>query len=172
MSECDLDEVLVLISLFFSGSLEKYDEEFFLEVERNKKGIPGCIKWAKKPDLNGYSNGAQAYTVIVNIFNKSSGRNRIAQCIKDIAQGKISCQRRLKEFTSQELDKAISSVYLPVPDPDLVLYTGTLCCTHGLLPWHIRLSEFIQLSPDNSLSVYDYINAINKYKKCDQRFGT
>lgn len=121
--------------------------------------------------MNGYNNGSQSYTVVVNIFNKSHGQETIAQCIKDIATGNIVCERGEDEFSAPEVNKAFSTKYLPIPDPDLVLYSGPLCCTYGLLPWHIRLSEFIQLSPDSSLSVDNYINALCKYNKCEQRFG-
>lgn len=154
-----------------TGSLEKQEEKLFLEVEKNKKGVPGCIKWSHKPDLNGYNNGSQAYTVIVNIFNKAHGRDKLAQCIEDIAFGRLDCEQSSKEFTAKELNDAISCKYAPIPDPDLALYSGSLCCTHGLLPWHIRLTEFIQLSPDKTIGVNNYIDALYKYHKCDQRFG-
>ncbi|XP_049872802.1 dehydrodolichyl diphosphate synthase complex subunit NUS1 [Pectinophora gossypiella] len=154
-----------------TGDLKANEEKLFLEVERNKKGIPGCIKWSNKPNLNGYTNGIPAHTIMVNILSPEDGRTRIAQCIQEIARGKIPCQRNSNEFTAQELDEALTLMYPPIPDPDLVLYTGPLCCTHGLLPWQIRLTEFIQLSVDHSINIENYIGALTIYSKCDQRFG-
>lgn len=133
--------------------------------------MPGCIKWFKKPDLNGYTNGLQAHTIVINIFTHKDGQPTIAQCIQRIAEGKVICSRESEEYTAQELDKALKLMYPSIPDPDLVLYTGPLCCTHGLLPWQIRLTEFIQMSLDHSVSVDTYVGALYRYNKCDQRFG-
>ncbi|KAI5636281.1 dehydrodolichyl diphosphate synthase complex subunit nus1 [Phthorimaea operculella] len=151
-----------------TGELKQNEEKLFHEVERNKKGIPGCIKWSKKPDLNGYSNGLQAHRIVVNILTQDDGRPKIADCIKQIASGTIPCKRTSEEFTAQELDNALAHVYSAIPDPDVVLYIGPLCCTYGLLPWHIRLSEFIQLK---SVSLENYISALVAYSQCNQRFG-
>lgn len=153
-----------------TGHLKTLEDKLFLEIEKNKKGIPGCIKWANKPDLNGYTNGIQANTVFINIFTYSDGKPRIAECIKLIAKGDLKCTRSCNEYTAQEFGEAVQ--FKPViPDPDLVLYTGALCCTFGLLPWQIRLCEFIQLSVHHNININCYLGALHKYNKCDQRFG-
>lgn len=154
-----------------TGELKENEEKLFLEVEKNKKGVPGCIKWYKKPDLNGYTNGMQAHTVYINIFSSKDGKPTVTQCIREIAADRVKCSRESNEYTAQELDNALKLMYPSIPDPELVLYTGPLCCTHGLLPWQIRLSEFIQLSIDHSVSIENYIGALYRYNKCDQRFG-
>ncbi|XP_026743846.1 dehydrodolichyl diphosphate synthase complex subunit nus1 [Trichoplusia ni] len=154
-----------------TGRLKENEEKLFLEVERNKKGVPGCIKWYNKPDLNGYTNGMQAHTVYINIFTSEDGRPTIAQCIRRIAEDKVVCSRESSEYTAQELDSALMLMYPSIPDPDLVLYTGPRCCTHGLLPWQIRLTEFIQLSVNHSVNINNYVGALYRYNKCDQRFG-
>lgn len=140
-------------------------------MERNKKGVPGCIKWCRKPDLNGYTNGMQAHTIYINIFSSKDGKPTVARCIRQIAEGSIICSRETEEYTAQELDKALMSMYPSIPDPELVLYSGPLCCTQGLLPWQIRLTEFVQLSTDHSVNIDRYIGALYRYNKCDQRFG-
>lgn len=155
----------------FPGELKEHEEKLFLEVEKRKKGIPGCIKWSKLPNLNGYTNGIQAHTVTVNIITRLDGRPKIAQCIREIAESKVTCSRATNEYTAQELDVILASWYPSFPDPDLILYTGTLCCTHGFLPWQIRLTEFVQLSLDHCINVDSYVGALYKYNKCDQRFG-
>lgn len=152
------------------GELKVNEEKLFLEVEKCKKGIPGCIKWSKKPDLNGYTNGIRAHIVVVNIFSSTDGRTRISQCIREIAE-KNSLTSAYSEFTAEDLEKALSLLYPPIPDPGVVLYTGNVCCTHGFLPWQVRLTEFIQLSLDHRVSVNNFICAMYKYNKCDQRYG-
>ncbi|XP_041980227.1 dehydrodolichyl diphosphate synthase complex subunit Nus1 [Aricia agestis] len=179
-SMCDLARIVIwslvlgvpYISFYdVTGELQSNDEALFFEIQKSKKGIPGCIKFSNKPNLNGYTNGSQANTIVINIFNTSDGREKIAKCIQGIAKNSLVDKVPLNEFTVQEFNKALSNVYPCIPDPEVVLYTGRLCCTHGLLPWQIRLSEFIPLSLFHSIHVDDYINAIYKYNKCDQRFG-
>ncbi|XP_075975559.1 transport and golgi organization 14 [Anticarsia gemmatalis] len=154
-----------------TGDLKYHEEQLFHEVEKKKRGVPGCIKWFKKPDLNGYTNGLQAHTIVINIFTRKDGHQTIAQCIRQIAEDKVICNRKSIEFTAQELDNTLKLMYPSIPDPDLVLYTGPVCCTHGLLPWQIRLTEFIQMSLDHSVNVDNFVGALYKYNKCDQRFG-
>lgn len=154
-----------------SGQLSKSEEKFFQEVEKKKKGVPGCIKWSNKPDLNGYSNGYHSYTVYINIYTKNDGRPKIARCIQRIAKNEIICDKS-KELTAQELDIALSKEYTTIPDPCLALYAGPSCSTKGMLPWQIRLTEFIQLSVNNVVTLDNYLGALYKYNKCDQRFGT
>lgn len=156
---------------FVAGALKENEEKFFYEVERNKKGIPGCIKWSNKPDVNGYTNGSQANTVVINIFSCDDGKPKIAQCIQEIAKGTISCSKSSDEYTAQELDEVLNTVYPSIPNPEVAFYTGSLCCTHGLMPWHIRLTEFVQLSLDHSVHIKGFLGALYKYNKCDQRFG-
>lgn len=155
----------------FPGELIEHEQKLFLEVEKRKKGIPGCIKWSKMPNLNGYTNGTQAHTVTVNIFSSFDGRPKIAQAIREIAENKVICTKATDEYTTQEFDAALASFYPSFPDPDLILYTGSLCSTHGFLPWQIRLAEFIQLSLDHCIDIDSYVGALYKYNKCDQRYG-
>ncbi|CAG4929396.1 unnamed protein product [Colias eurytheme] len=153
-----------------TGDLQNKEEVFFYEVERRKKGIPGCIKWSNKPNLNGYTNGVRANTISVNIISYKDGRPKLAQCIQKLSQNKELCESS-KEFTSEELDRILKIMYPSIPDPDLVLYSGPVCCTQGLLPWHIRLTEFIQISINHKINVHNYLGALYKYNKCDLRFG-
>lgn len=122
--------------------------------------------------MNGYTNGIPAHKIVVNIFSCQNGRSTITQCIKEMCEEKIPYNRKSDQITAQEFDDVISAVYPSIPDPDLALFSGPVCCTHGLLPWQIRLTEFISLSVDYNLSVESFVGAMYKYSKCDQRFGT
>ncbi|CAG9787873.1 unnamed protein product [Diatraea saccharalis] len=154
-----------------TGELKENETKLFLEVEKCKKGVPGCIKWSNRPNLNGYTNGIQAHTITINVFTASDGRPKIAECIRKIANNELNCKRKTNEFTAQEFDEVLRQFYPSIPDPDLVMYTGSSCRTYGLLPWQIRLSEFVQLSLDQCINIQCYIGALYKYNKCDQRFG-
>ncbi|CAK1555412.1 unnamed protein product [Leptosia nina] len=124
-----------------TGELQKKEDKLFFEVEKQKKGIPGCIKWSKMPNLNGYTNGIHANTIFVNILSYNDGRPKLTKCIQEISRNTMLCEKSLDEYTSQELDWTFKSKYPLIPDPNLVLYTGPLCCTYGLLPWHIRFGK-------------------------------
>lgn len=110
--------------------------------------------------------------MVINIFSSRDGRPRISKCIREIAEkSNLKSDYSSSEFTAQELDKVLSLLYPSIPDPDLILYTGQFCCTHGFLPWQIRLTEFIKLSLDHRVNVDKFIGALYKYNKCDQRYG-
>ncbi|XP_014355796.2 dehydrodolichyl diphosphate synthase complex subunit Nus1 [Papilio machaon] len=154
-----------------TGELKQNEEKLFLAIEKKKKGIPGCIKWSNKPDLNGYTYGMNANNVFINIFSYKDGRPQIVESIRQIAKGGVDCEKKSNEFTTEEFGKVLTQLYNNIPDPDLVMYTGPHCSTYGLLPWQIRLTEFVQLSLDHSVDISSYIGALYKYNKCDQRFG-
>ncbi|KAL4709448.1 hypothetical protein ACJJTC_019745 [Scirpophaga incertulas] len=154
-----------------TGDLVKKEDKLFLEVQKYKKGVPGCIKWSHFQNLNGYTNGIPSHTIVVNIFTSDNGRSKIVQCIRQISQREIQCRRESHEFTAQELDEVLKLFYPSIPEPDLIMYTGYSCITYGFLPWQIRLTEFVHLSIDHCINVDRYIGALYKYNKCDQRFG-
>lgn len=162
---------MVLTTIFIAGDLKNKEETLFFDVEKHKKGVPGCIKWQNKPILNGYTNGLQANTIYVNILSYEDGRPKLAKCIQRISQDSSLQESITKEYTSEEFDKVLKVMYPSIPDPDLVLYSGPVCYTHGLLPWHIRLTEFINISKDHRINVNNYLGALYKYNKCDLRFG-
>lgn len=57
------------------------------------------------------------------------------------------------------------------PDPDAAIYFGEVCSTYGLLPWHIRLTEFFPIQSQQTMTVYSFLGTLFKFAKCEQRFG-
>lgn len=58
------------------------------------------------------------------------------------------------------------------PEPELAFYFDEYCCTYGLSPWQIRLTEFLRLGTAASdVRLGGYLRALYKYAKCEQRFG-
>ncbi|XP_068617224.1 dehydrodolichyl diphosphate synthase complex subunit Nus1 [Battus philenor] len=154
-----------------TGKLKLNEEKLFLAIEKHKKGIPGCIKWSNKPDLNGYTYGMNANTVVINIFSYKDGKPQIVECIKKIAKNEAESGKEISELTSEEFGRIFTDMSPSIPEPNLILYTGPLCCSYGFLPWQIRLTEFVQLSLDHSVNIDSFVSALYKYNKCDQRFG-
>lgn len=67
------------------------------------------------------------------------------------------------------LDEKFSKIIHP--DPELAIYFGDICCTFGLLPWHIRLTEFVNVETQRALTIHTFLETLFKYAKCEQRFG-
>ncbi|KAG5684307.1 hypothetical protein PVAND_013542 [Polypedilum vanderplanki] len=77
-----------------------------------------------------------------------------------------------KDIKIENVNKKISKLYGNIPEPELALYIGKTTCTAGFLPWHIRLTEFIQISYKlKNLTLDKYIRVLYKYAKCEQRYG-
>lgn len=76
-----------------------------------------------------------------------------------------------KDINIPLVDESIRRLLPNYPDPDLAIYFDDRCCTYGLSPWHIRLTEFAQVKLDASLKVDSYLNVLYRYSKCEQRFG-
>lgn len=69
------------------------------------------------------------------------------------------------------VDEYLRKILPEYSDPDLAIYFDEHCCTYGLSPWHIRLTEFAQVKLDSSLKLDNYLKVLYKYSKCEQRFG-
>lgn len=121
---------------------------------------------APQPQIipNGYARAIQ-----VCYISEEDGKAEIARlCRKfsdQIRGGTLSVDQINIEFVDERLREEFNQM----PDPDLALYTGEFCCTHGFLPWHIRLTEFIPIG--QSLVLQDFLAVLYKYAKKEQRYG-
>lgn len=125
------------------------------------------IVWG--PNYHGqipHKNGFRKH-LIVNLFSSDDGQRKFTKLLTEQLVNVTS-----DNITCNLVDEKLSQMYGNLPDPDCAVYFGTLQCTQGLLPWHIRLTEFFQLSYElKTLSPLKYLQVIYKYGKCDQRFG-
>lgn len=56
-------------------------------------------------------------------------------------------------------------------DPELAFFFGEICCTYGLSPWQIRLTEFATIAIRPHIGVDSFLSGLYMYSKCEQRFG-
>lgn len=56
-------------------------------------------------------------------------------------------------------------------DPELAFFFGEICCTYGLSPWQIRLTEFAAIAIHPHIGVDSFLRGLYMYSKCEQRFG-
>lgn len=112
-----------------------------------------------------YSNGLKKQ-LSVNFLSPDDGKIRISEICRNIA-----ADHRItsKQINISYLDSRFKEIVLI--EPELAIYFGPICCTYGLLPWHIRLTEFINIPSQFGLSVQSFLNVLFTYSKCEQRFG-
>ncbi|XP_055539672.1 dehydrodolichyl diphosphate synthase complex subunit Nus1 [Wyeomyia smithii] len=121
------------------------------------------------PPRNGYRR-----RIVVNFFSHEDGRKQLVTAARSIStelrNGTLS---KPSEITVELVDQTMQNLVHQVPDPELAVYFGTVCCTYGMLPWQIRLTEFVSLQAPSlaELGVEHFINSLYKYAKCEQRFG-
>lgn len=112
-----------------------------------------------------YQNG-QKKDLSVNFLSPADCKPKISEISRELAADNQMCA---DQIDAKLLDDKFASILNP--DPDLAIYFGNVCCTYGLLPWHIRLTEFINLPSQSTLTVNTFLYALCKYAKCEQRFG-
>lgn len=127
----------------------------------------------KFPHRNGYKRH-----IVVNLYSSEDSYGIFNQLLTDELCKKTNFDDETRkicksgEITIETIDDALSKLYGCVPEPELALYFGSSTCTTGLLPWHIRLTEFIQVSYKlQHLSLEKFIRVLYKYAKCEQRYG-
>lgn len=120
-----------------------------------------------------YRNGFRRH-IVINLYSSEDGYGIFNKLLHDETSKKIADEDVLnsKDITIEQLDKKLSKYYGNIPDPELAIYFGRVTCTAGLLPWQIRLTEFIQISYKlNQMSLDKYLRVLYKYAKCEQRYG-
>lgn len=112
-----------------------------------------------------YSNGLKKQ-LAVNFLSPDDGKVRISEICRNIAGEQITTPI---DIDINYLDKKFMDIIHP--EPEMAIYFGPICCTYGLLPWHIRLTEFINIPTQNGLTVNSFLRTLFTYSKCEQRLG-
>lgn len=112
-----------------------------------------------------YRNG-QKKELSVNFLSPADCKPKISEISRQLAADN---QLNVDEIDAKLLDAKFANILNP--DPELAIYFGNTCCTYGLLPWHIRLTEFISVPSQSTLTVNTFLQTLCKYAKCEQRFG-
>lgn len=116
----------------------------------------------KFPHRNGYKKH-----IVINLYSSHDSYGTFNQLLTN----------ELSKTPSQQIsidlvDEKLKKLYGNVPDPELAIYFGNNTCTSGFLPWHIRLTEFIQVSYKlHHISLEKYLKVLYQYARCEQRFG-
>lgn len=153
----------------FPGAL-KADQLELLKYVNKEKELDEIL-WG--PNLNKFSktNGYNKENrTEVNFFCPKNGKQEIVSLCQQFGMAAKNDNLKIDEITVDFVDKKLRES-LGVPDPDLALYFGGICGTYGLLPWQIRLTEFLSLGRQSHLRLNTFLNVIDKYASCQQRLG-
>jgi dehydrodolichyl diphosphate syntase complex subunit NUS1 len=116
----------------------------------------------KFPHRNGYRRH-----IIINLYSSQDSYGSFNQLLTHDLRKTPSNQ-----ISIDLVDERLNKLFGNIPDPELAVYFGNSTCTSGFLPWHIRLTEFIQISYKlNYLSLDKYLRVLYKFARCEQRFG-
>lgn len=154
---------------FSSGILQSKNFEMYDCTARWKRENDKILWNVNTNGINGsqivYRNG-QKKELSVNFLSPADGKPKISEISRELAADN---QLSADHIDAKLLDAKFANILNP--DPDLAIYFGNICCTYGLLPWHIRLTEFINIPSQSSLTVNTFLHTLCKYAKCEQRFG-
>ncbi|XP_050099392.1 dehydrodolichyl diphosphate synthase complex subunit nus1 [Anopheles aquasalis] len=109
----------------------------------------------------------------VSFYSPADGKQGLVVLSRSLGESVRSRNILIGDINVEYLDQQLQAAYHHIPDPDLALYFGDLCSTYGLLPWQIRLTEFLALELRlRDITVLHFMNCLLKFSRCQQRFGT
>lgn len=112
-----------------------------------------------------YKNGISKY-LSVNFLSPRECKPKIAE----LCRGMATDVNLLPEHINiNKINEKLASIVKP--DPDAAIYFGKVCSTYGLLPWHIRLTEFFPIESQQTMTVHSFLGTLYQFAKCEQRFG-
>lgn len=156
-------------SIFSPGILQSKNFEMYDCIGRWKKESDKILWNSNKNGTCGneiVSRNGQKKDLSVHFLSPADCKPKICEISRGLAADK---QMSADQIDTKLLDHKFASIMSP--DPDLAIYFGNVCCTYGLLPWHIRLTEFINVPSQSTLTLNTFLYALCKYAKCEQRFG-
>lgn len=153
------------------GLLKKCENEVRRELAKSKPELVDYVDWnsgCPVKAVRNRTNGAK-HKMQVQLVSYVDGKREIAQLAQSLGKGVITGALKAEEVTQELLENKLELGGLP--DPDLAIVCGKTCCTYGLLPWHIKITEFLLLDSHRNFKVTDFVRLLEKYAKCEQRYG-
>lgn len=153
------------------GILVSSNHKMYEYLSRWRKDNDDKICWNMNTrDICGsqitYKNGFKK-ELSVNFLSPRECKSKIVEVCRSLASEK---DLSLNNINVQAINKEMSKIVKP--DPDLAIYFGDeICSTYGFLPWHIRLTEFLPIASQQSMTVYTFLGTLFKFAKCEQRLG-
>ncbi|CAO3664682.1 unnamed protein product [Umbelopsis ramanniana] len=109
----------------------------------------------------------------LSIFALEDGKNHVAQITKQMAVAVTEGDRFTSDSINVQLVDKWMSESMSEPEIAMICY-GTAhnyIELSGFFPWHMRLTEFINIPSHKSISYPLFIRVMYNYSKVEQRFG-
>ncbi|KAK9717030.1 hypothetical protein K7432_006482 [Basidiobolus ranarum] len=103
----------------------------------------------------------------ITLLSENSGKHSIAEVSKRMVRRVLNEDFEAREIDISTLDNALSDI----PEPQLLLHFGKYLLLEGFPPWQLRLTEIYNCIHTGKIMYSDFINAVYRYARCDQRFG-
>lgn len=143
----------------------------FVSICEDAKQYIPYIKWGKsfsedfkelsKTQINGYSWKPM---LTVHIYHKDDGINMILKSVPDVINSGI------ESLDVKELDTFLRK-YINAPDPDFALICGDVFSYFGFPPWCLRVTQFKLLTTHHNLTVEAFLEQLEEFSACKQRWG-
>ncbi|XP_053665958.1 dehydrodolichyl diphosphate synthase complex subunit nus1-like [Anopheles marshallii] len=155
-------------------------------IKRNHEQIKRCVGKAPLADKHHIRWLDQDYNSVdmdrvpanrkctyVSFLSPENGKQALVKLSRAIGES-VRCRDLFPSDLSIEfLDSRLQSSPNYVPDPDLAVYFGEVCSAYGLLPWQIRLTEFLQLEWRlKDSNEHHFVDCLLRFAKCEQRMGS
>ncbi|XP_034472293.1 dehydrodolichyl diphosphate synthase complex subunit nus1 [Drosophila innubila] len=146
--------------------------------EQKQVQLNGCKTVVSNGTTNGSaSNGTKHYAQLqVYQIGTADGHALIADVCRELYENRKTpqVQELLKE--RQALTEGISArlnkhLGFAVPEPELGIIFSRLTCIYGLLPWHVRFTEFHTHRSGSYFDAKSFAKVLYKYARCEQRWG-
>lgn len=155
------------------GALKKNNDKLRHHVKELKTDQEQII-WG--PDINGTGEKIPALNgyksrLFVNFFEPDDGKGQIVKTSQILAEEAKNGKLEVDDITIEFVDNKLNKGIWELPDPELALYFGGVCSNFGFLPWQTRLTEFLGIKTQSSVTSIDFVRSLYCFSKCEQRFG-
>ncbi|XP_068697881.1 dehydrodolichyl diphosphate synthase complex subunit Nus1-like [Montipora foliosa] len=164
ISVYDRQGVLKRKTAAFSSEIIQKQKEVFKE-ESNKYTFV-----LRTTDVK-FDNDSLAPTqVCISLLSELDGKGDIIEASREFCKGIQTKRRAIKEMEPEFFNDLLKATH-GIPDPDLAFKFGDVQMMMGFLPWQTRLTEFLPLRTHVNINYDTYISSLQRFGKCQQRFG-
>uniref|UniRef100_A0A182K828 ditrans,polycis-polyprenyl diphosphate synthase [(2E,6E)-farnesyldiphosphate specific] n=1 Tax=Anopheles christyi TaxID=43041 RepID=A0A182K828_9DIPT len=159
-----------------NGTIKRNSEEIKRYVSDAPLEENDHIVWSERSSetaKNGRIPAGRGKRTLVSFLSPENGKQGLVSLSRSIGESVRRRDLYASDVSIEFLDNRLQASPGYVPDPDLAIYFGEVCSTYGLLPWQIRLTEFLPLSRRLQDSTEQhFVNCLLRFAKCEQRLGT
>ncbi|XP_058054284.1 dehydrodolichyl diphosphate synthase complex subunit Nus1 [Anopheles bellator] len=156
-----------------NGVIKRNHEQMVRYVNAAHLDDADDICWTSEAPTKSESRPGRPTPTTVSFYSPVDGKQGLVQLGRLVGESLRNRNLQISDVDIEFLNGRLQAAHNHIPDPDLALYFGDICSPYGLLPWQIRLTEFLSLALRlRDVSVRHFMNCLLKFARCEQRFGT